>query len=304
MFADVAVSAGVAADQYDNEALPYGAGVIIFDFDGDGFQDIFVPDRLGPDALYRNSGNGAFNDVVAAAGVDDRGVTGSGGGCAADYDNDGDQDIYVSSYGPSRLFRNEGDSTFSDVTAAAGIEEPDATYTTGCAWGDYDRDGGVDLIVVRHMHGWSPGMRERADFAREVRPLALYRNQGNGTFADVTHLLGDPTTRAATGGSGERFGRVWGAGFQPGWLDYDNDGDPDLYVVNDFGPLVQPNVLWRNDGLGLDGRWRFVDISTSSGAGVPMHGMGLAVGDYDLDGFLDLFMTNIDSLAKSLCRSN
>ena len=118
----------------------------------------------------------------------------------------------------------------------------------------------------------------------------MHHNNGDGTFTEVTHLLGATPRPSGIGG---KFGNVWGAGFQPGWVDFDNDGDLDLYVVNDQGQFIQPNVLWRNDGLGSDGAWRFVDVSAQSGADAAMFGMALAVGDYNLDGYLDFFMTNI-----------
>ena len=151
----------------------------------------------------------------------------------------------------------------------------------GCAWGDYDQDGLLDFVAVRYFDD---------RFFVDVRPLAMHHNNGNGTFTEVTYLLSD--TRRPTGISGN-FGNVWGAGYQPGWLDFDNDGDPDLYVVNDHGRHIQPNVLWRNDGAGPDGSWEFVDVSAQVGADAEMFGMALAVADYNLDGNLDMFMTNI-----------
>ena len=132
-------------------------------------------------------------------------------------------------------------------------------------------------------------VRQHPDFLSIHDPLILYHNNGDGTFTDVSRLLGDPSGPTMTG----PLGNLWGAGFQPGWVDYDNDADLDLYVVNDFGGDLQPNVLWRNDGPGPDGAWEFTDVSKSSGAEVEIFGMALAVGDYNLDGFFDLFMTNV-----------
>ena len=227
--------------------------------------------------------------MAVAAGVDDTEGRGNGG-CAADYDNDGDQDLYVTNYGSSKLFRNGADGSFLDATAEAGLGDPDETYrSTGCAWGDYDHDGLLDLVVVRHFHEWSPFMLDMGDFYSGVRRMALYHAEGDGTFSDVSTLLG-ATERPNTRG---QYGPTWGAGFQPVWLDFDNDGDKDLYVVNDFGAHTNANVLWRNDGPATDGAWRFEDVSAGSGAGIEMDGMGVAVGDYNLDGFFDLFVTNI-----------
>ena len=131
-------------------------------------------------------------------------------------------------------------------------------------------------------------MLEHGDYHLALLGLSLFHNDG-GAFSNVTHLLGD-TSGPSMGGEA---GNIYGAGFQPAWLDYDDDGDQDLYVVNDFGMRIQPNVLWRNDGRG-DGGWLFEDVSESSGAGVRMDGMGVAVGDYDMDGKFDMFLTNIN----------
>ena len=271
--------------------LLLGGGIVVFDYDGDGDHDIYVTSTEGSDvlregaeghnALFRNDGNGAFTDVATEAGVRD--LTGiSTGGCSADYDNDSDQDLFVTNWGHSKLFQNIGNGTFTDVTEHTGVGDPDATYRSmGCAWGDYDRDGFLDLLVARYFDD---------RFFVDVRPLALHHNNGDGTFTEVTFLLAD--TRRPTRVAGQ-FGNVWGAGYQPGWLDFDNDGDLDLYIVNDHGQHIQPNVLWRNDGPGQDGDWEFADVSAQTGADVAMFGMGLTVGDYDLDGRLDMFMTNI-----------
>ena len=268
-----------------------GGGIVVFDYDGDGNQDIYVTSTEGMDtqkeassghnALFRNNGDGTFTNVAAASGVRD--VPGiSTGGCAADYDNDGDQDLFVANWGSSKLFQNNGNGTFTDVTGYVGLEDPDTTYRSmGCAWGDYDQDGFLDFVLVRYFDD---------RFFVDVRPLAMHNNNGDGTFTEVTYLLSD--TRRPTGISG-KFGNVWGAGYQPGWLDFDSDGDLDLYVVNDQGQFIQPNVLWRNDGPGPDGAWEFVDISAQAGADTAMFGMAMAVADYDLDGNLDIFMTNI-----------
>ena len=302
-FDDVSEAAGVAFQHYRDptDRIPLGAGVVVFDYDGDGRPDIFVArtedtsdvisDTDVNNALYRNNGDGTFTDVAQVAGVGDlEGKT--LGGCAADYDNDGDQDLFVTNWGHSKLFRNNGAGAFVDVTDPAGLGDPDAGYRSmGCAWGDYDRDGLLDFVVVRHMAEDDPEAFNLRFYAYAVRPLALYHNDGDGTFTEVTRLLGDTT---GPGTSQGQYGNLWGAGFQPAWVDFDNDGDSDLYVVNDFGKDIQPNVLWRNDGPGASGVWRFEDVSHRSGAGAAMFGMGLAVGDYDLDGDFDLYVTNIE----------
>ena len=295
-FTDATEAAGVAfAHQaHATELFPLGGGALVIDFNGDGLHDLYVVNSVGPNALYRNNGDSTFTDVAVAAGVGD--ATGRGnGGCAADYDNDGDQDLFVTNFGPSRLFRNDGGS-FTDVTVSAGVRDSaDAFRTTGCAWGDYDQDGFVDLIAVRHLYEDDPRMFDTKEFEGGIGGIMLYRNQGDGTFAVTTHLLG--TTPFPIDAQLGAFGNIWGAGFQPGWSDLDNDGDLDLYIVNDLGADIQSNVLWRNDGPAADGSWSFTDVSLGSGANQAVFGMGLAIGDYNLDGFLDIFVTNIrDSL--------
>ena len=300
IFVDVTESAGIdfLHVRLRVDAMEMGAGAVVFDFNTDGFQDIYVTSNNGPNALYRNNGDGTFSEVAAAAGVDDPGGGTSNGGCAADYDNDGDPDLFVSHFGRSRFYRNNGNGTFSNVTARSLGRVNRFDRTTGCAWGDYDLDGHLDLVVVNHLRLsanvaiFGPPIevvRQHPDFLSIHDPLILYHNNGDGTFTDVSRLLGDPSGPTMTG----PLGNLWGAGFQPGWVDYDNDADLDLYVVNDFGGDLQPNVLWRNDGPGPDGAWEFTDVSKSSGAEVEIFGMALAVGDYNLDGFFDLFMTNV-----------
>ena len=307
IFDEVSEQSGFAFTHYRNllDIIPLSAGVVVFDYNGDGLQDAYIataPDiaSLAPEgddenALFRNNGDGTFTNVAAEAGVSDAEAKGNGG-CAADYDNDGDHDLFVANWGASRLYRNDGAGNFADVAEAAGLSDPDGTYRSmGCAWGDYDRDGWLDFIVVRHIDESNPDAFTQRIYHFDVRPLALFHNDGDGTFTEVTHLLGATLNPSRTAGE---YGRVWGAGFQPAWMDFDNDGDLDLYVINDFGEYIHPNVLWRNDGplggaSGEGQEWAFTDISQESGAGMAMFGMGVAVADYNSDGYLDMFVTNI-----------
>ena len=300
MFTDVTAKAGIdfLHVQPRRMSFPFGAGVVVLDFNKDGFEDIYVANSRGPNALYRNEGDGSFTDVAARALIDDPKGMGNGG-CAADYDNDGDQDLYATNYGISRLYRNNGDGTFTDVTSATVDGQELKFRSTGCAWGDYDRDGFLDLIVVRHIYEDDPVILADGQFFNPLGSVALYHNEGGATFTEATSSLGDTAMpdgqRRGQPLTASRLGNVWGAGFQPGWFDFDNDGDLDLYIVNDIGNTIQRNVLWRNDGPRKDGSWDFQDYSVLSGADMNMDGMGLAIGDYDLDGNLDMYMSNIGS---------
>ena len=269
----------------DTAAINLGGGVAAGDYNGDGHLDLYATNSAGPNALYRNNGDGTFTDVADTAGVADPEATGYGVGWA-DYDNDGDLDLFVANFGASKLFRNDGQDSFTDVTAASGVGDPDADHRTmGVAWGDYDNDGFLDLLVVRHLMEIAGKLAlDTAGLARASRPLALFHNQGDGTFRNVTQLLSEDL---------EYPSPVKGAGFKPAFLDYDNDGDLDIYIVNDFGAANYPNVLWRNDGVASSGTVRFTDVSEESGADLEIFGMGLATGDYDNDGDLDLYLTDI-----------
>jgi hypothetical protein len=280
-FIEKSVAAGVDFKHVLNKSTVAAAvGVAAGDYDGDGLLDIYITNPSGANVLYRNNGDGTYRDVAEAAGVAVPTPTGNGAAWA-DYDNDGDLDLFTAGFGAmSQLFRNDGDGTFSDVTAAAGLDDQHESYrTTGVAWGDYNSDGELDLLVVRHLSEPDRGAFYGGGPVDVVRPLALYRNNGDGTFANVTALLGD---------SGLSRSNVKGVGFKPAFMDFDNDGDADIYVVNDHGDEYYPNVLWRNNGDGT-----FTDISLSSGTNIALFGMGLAVGDHDNDGDLDFYFTDI-----------
>ncbi|MBI1927333.1 VCBS repeat-containing protein, partial [Candidatus Poribacteria bacterium] len=264
-----------------------GSGAGFADYDNDGDLDLYIVNNPGPlhakvtanspgNVLYRNNGDGTFTDVTAKAGVGDRGY---GMGCVwGDYDNDGDLDLYVTNYGPNVLYRNNGNGTFTDVTAAAGVG--DARWSTGAAFGDYDNDGDLDLYVPNYIEYNLSGLEKmQKESIKSGRPIpsalnphifepqgnVLYRNNGDGTFTDVTAALG-------VEGRG-------GRGMQAIFSDFDLDGDLDLYVAND----TTPNFLYRNNGDGT-----FTYQSNESWAADPRGSMGLATGDYDNDGDLDL----------------
>jgi enediyne biosynthesis protein E4 len=272
-----------------------GNGAAFFDYDRDGDLDALIVngstrDRIaqGGDpmlALYQNDGTGRFRDVTAASGFDRRGW--GSGVCIGDIDNDGADDVYVTAFGADALWRNTGHGTFVDVTQRAGINE--TRWGTSCAFADYDRDGDLDLYVANYVkfdlatipaRGTSANCRFMAtDVFCGPKRLpgdadVLYRNNGDGTFTDVSATVGavDPGYYG--------FGVVF--------TDLTGDGWPDIFVANDS----VPNLLFRNRGNGT-----FVEDGLASGAalsgdGRPQAGMGADAGDYNNDDLIDLIVTN------------
>jgi hypothetical protein len=275
-FTNVAKEAGVDfVNRYYpaflNQPLKFGmirygpAGISVVDYDNDGYYDLFIPDGV-ESKLFRNKGDGTFEDVTAKAGL--AGLDGVSVGLFADYDNDGFKDFFVSrTFKPNQLFHNNGNGTFTEVTKKAGIGED--CCTTVASWGDYDNDGYLDLYVGRYLDP-----RESIPttfYARNGLPNQLYHNNGDGTFTNVTE-------KAGVGELGLCLGTVFG--------DYDNDGYPDIYVVNDFGR----KTLYHNNGNGT-----FTDVTVKSGTLAYGAGMSASMADYDNDGKLDIYSTNIRS---------
>jgi len=241
------------------EHFPPGAAVL--DFDGDGREDLFVPGGDG-NRLFRNRGGGRFEDVAETAGV--AGQKGEGiGALAFDYDNDGDQDLYVTYlFQPNLLYENRGNGTFEEVAAKAGVALND--YSTSAAALDYDRDGDADLYVL--VYG-RPGRGPNVP-ANNAPPNHLYRNDGDGTFTDVSKKSGTADER-------------WGLALQA--ADFDGDGWPDIYVANDFGV----NTYYRSNRDGT-----FTNVAGRAGVLDAGFGMGVTVDDYDGDGRLDFYVSN------------
>ena len=281
---------GASGGKYMPE--PMGSGAAFFDYDNDGFLDLYIVNgapmpgfRGDPEprnSLYRNEGDRTFAEVTGEAGVGD---TGYGMGAAAgDYDNDGDQDLYVTNFGANLLYRNDGDGTFFDVTDIAGVG--DEGWGTNAVFVDYDGNGGLDLYVANYLefdlqHNKLCLQGRAGRILGRVRiycgPLSypgqsgrLYRNKGKDSFTDVTGQAGLLTT------DGRQFGVAVG--------DYDDDGDPDLFVAND----KTPNFLFQNNNDGT-----FSDIALASGVAYTEEGadqprMGADAADYDNDGHLDI----------------
>jgi hypothetical protein len=296
-------SGGLTQKQYILETT--GNGVAIFDYDGDGRNDIFIANgtRLDTDPkaaplaqLYHNDGNGHFTNVAAKAGLT---ATGWGQGvCVGDYDNDGHPDLLVTYYGHNILYRNRGDGTFEDATAKAHLPTAGIRYGGGCSFTDYDRDGNVDLFVANYVNldlatTPKPGENEFCEW-KSVPVMCgprglpksnnvLYHNNGDGTFSDLSEAAGILKP-------GGRYGLGVVA------ADFDNDGWPDIYVACD----QTPSLLYHNLHNGT-----FEERGAEAGVafnfdGALQSGMGIAVGDYDGDGFLDIAKTNFSGDLSSL----
>ncbi|GAB5525527.1 MAG: hypothetical protein Roseis2KO_33990 [Roseivirga sp.] len=228
-----------------------GYGAAIIDYDNDGLNDLFITARNTLLRLYKNMGDGTFTNTTFRAGLRFTGEYYQS--CWADINNDGHLDLYLGKSGnqKNQLFLNDGDGTFTNISASAGVDHPGKTVAN--MFSDVDGDGFVDLyLAIPHA------------------PNVLYRNNGDLTFTDIT---------AASGAVDELI--AMGAGF----FDYDNDGDPDLYLVHDTD---QANILYENDGTG-----KFTDVSVSSGTNYAGQGMGVDFGDFNNDGFQDIYITNM-----------
>jgi hypothetical protein len=277
VFEDVTERVGLVTEVPEPTCGQFANGAAWGDVDGDALPDLVLT-RLGePAQVFVSDADGTFTEESSARGVD---VSGANGASFADYDRDGDADLVLVGDGPDVLLRNDGTGHFDDVSGVAGIAGDPAHRGTSAAWGDYDRDGLVDLYVTNYMACTGPWTTESEIITNvEYHADLLFHNEGDGTFTDATASLPDPD--------------VQGAAFSSAWFDADEDGLLDLYVGNDFvGLSPDHNRLWRNTGVDGAGQG-FIDVSLESGAGLYMNTMGIGIGDVDRDGDLDLALSNI-----------
>lgn len=297
VFTDVTRQAGIGFRHFSgirSSQLPedMGSGAAWGDYDNDGWLDLAVANEVGPlsmsDAdrrqsparttLYHNNGNGTFTDVTTRSGIDSRGW--DMGVAWGDYDNDGRIDLIVTSYGRNSLYHNDGGGTFSDRSVVSGVGTVTG-FWTGASWGDYDRDGFLDLYVTGYVRYTPPDQAEEAgkydvENPSSINPSSfrpernlLYHNNRDGTFTEVARSAGVADTA--------------GRGLAAAWADFDEDGWPDLYVAND----QSDNVFYRNLGNGT-----FADLSHAARVADYRSAMGIAVGDWDGDGDQDMFLTH------------
>ncbi len=295
-FTDVARRSGLrfrhnfGAASFTSVLMTTGSGAALFDYDNDGWLDAFLvnginlepsaPNRPTHHALFRNRGDGTFINVTAAAGIT---TATYGQGCAvADFDGDGFVDLYITNYGPNQLYRNRGDGTFEDVTARSGTG--DDRWSAGAVFFDYDGDADLDLFVSNYVRlrdgAHASALSKRGGFQvfpgprdYEAEDDVLYRNNGDGTFTDVTAEVG-----LSPGGKGLTVVAS----------DFDDDGDQDVFVAND----AVPNFLYQNNG------GTFAEVGLMAGVafdpdGVETAAMGVAIADIDHDGDEDLYVTNM-----------
>jgi hypothetical protein len=310
-FTDIRKSAGITFQQdstqtdekYYLETMGTGVGWIDYDQDGlmdlyfvqSGATDAYKPSRPLHSALYRNNGDGTFSDVTEKAGVGGEGHYGQGV-AVGDYNNDGFPDLFVTGYGRAILYRNNGNGTFTDVTAKAGVAD-DGAWSTSAGWFDYDKDGWLDLVVTNYLD-WSPKNNlwcgERAPGYRSYcnpgnykgQKTKLYHNNHDGTFTDVSDKSG--------------VGLPESKGMSMVLADLNNDGWPDIAIAND----TWPNFLFENKHDGT-----FSDVSLISGLAASEDGgyeagMGIDAADVDGDGLLDIYITHLDFELNRLYHNN
>ncbi len=275
-FSDVAASSGIDFRCFVKEM---GGGCAFFDLNNDGLEDIYLTSARERDALYINNGDGTFSDITVAAGLRQTENFACMGVLTGDIDNDGYRDIFINTAKDehSRLFLNNGDSTFTDISVSSGISA-DSAWAYSSSFGDYNNDGYIDIIVGNYLDTMG-FIKDSTNvniigYQHQCSPNTLWLNNGDQTFTNV----------AATTGAGET-----GCNLSSVFTDYDNDNDVDIMNANDFGIWVSPNTLLQNN-YPLNS---FSDVSVAANANAAIYGMGIAVGDYDRDLDLDYYITNI-----------
>lgn len=278
-FTDVTISSGTVFLHDGDPVFDFkiGTGAAWLDYDKDGDLDLYVTQRQSANRLFENDGNGNFTDVASSLGVTD--ASGDGGGVTiVDFNNDGWDDIFLSNNQGNKLLKSNSGLSFTDITNTAfvGGTAGGNSRSPSASWGDYDNDGYLDLYIAQHS---PPSYNQSQGTTQDF----FFHNNGNETFTDISNLLVLDSLTS------------WG--FIGGWTDYDKDGDMDIFLVNDCldTPYGLYTKIFRNDGGTDPLNWNFTEVAASVGVDACKNGMGIAVGDYNRDGWMDIFHTNIGS---------
>ncbi len=267
-FRNISTKIGSSAFCIDPNEM--SGGIVVLDYNNDNYQDILILGGKSPNVLLKNNWDGTYANVSRESGVTLDHIT-SVGGVAGDIDNDGDLDVLITTNNNQAnvLLQNNGDGTFSDISAIAGITHK--SWSTSASMTDYNLDGLLDMYITNYVD------YEDLPFDNNLQqcyPNFLYKNLGNNTFENVAPSLALDNT---------------GCGLASAFSDYDNDGDMDLFVINDFGLNIEPNELYRNEYP----KQAFTRVGEALNVNVRLNGMGIAIGDYDEDSDLDYYVTNI-----------
>jgi len=277
-FNEISVSAGI--DHLHINQMLMGGGAAFFDYDNDGYLDLYLTGGETRDKLYHNNGNGTFTDVSLQAGLAVTDSINTMGVVTGDIDNDGYREVFLTTWDGyhNLLLKNNGNGTFQDISISAGIS--DTALSTSASFGDFNLDGYLDIYVVNYVDIANSNPINGFDYI--CYPNYLYLNNGNETFAESASAYGVADT---------------GCGLATAITNFDQDGDMDVYIANDFGAWVLPNRLYKNNYPSAN----FSDITLISGMNDSIFGMGIAIGDYDEDGDFDYYVTN---LGRNMLRNN
>ncbi|MEZ4886345.1 MAG: FG-GAP-like repeat-containing protein [Chitinophagales bacterium] len=270
-FTEVSIESGILFQH--TSALMIGGGGVFFDYNNDGWEDIYLAGGGGSDALYHNNGDGTFSNISETAGLKNLPNYQTTGAISADIDNDGFRDVFVMTWDtqPNMMLHNNGDGTFTEIGQQIGVA--DVSFSMAASFGDYNVDGYLDLYVGNYLEE-NGGYDAENGFGHEGYRNFFYINQGDGTFEEVGQFYGLDDA---------------GCALAVAFTDYDNDSDVDIYVANDFGEWVLPNSIFANS-YPTD---FFSNFNTITGLDIKIYAMGIAIGDYNEDGYFDYYVSNL-----------